>query len=76
MVAGHPITVNVLDHVAVNCGGRSLKLSPVERNLVALLAAAGPEGLDAERLADGLWADRLPPSWACLLYTSPSPRDA
>lgn len=70
MAAGRHITVKVLDHLTVNTGQNSLKLSPVERNLVALLAAAGPEGLDSERLADGLWADRLPPSWSASLRNS------
>lgn len=70
MAAGRHITVKVLDHLGVRAGTDDLKLSPVERNLVALLAAAGPDGLDTERLADGLWADRLPPSWASSLRNS------
>lgn len=64
------ITVKVLDHLSVTAGSAAVKLSPVERNLVALLAAAGPDGLDTERLADGLWVDRLPASWSASLRNS------
>ncbi|MEM9652885.1 MAG: AAA family ATPase [Actinomycetota bacterium] len=59
-----------MNQLLVGVGHNTIKLSPVERNLVALLAAAGPDGLDTERLADGLWADRLPPSWSASLRNS------
>ncbi|MEM7272399.1 MAG: AAA family ATPase [Actinomycetota bacterium] len=62
--------VRVLDLLSISVGGTVPKLSPVERNLVALLAAAGPDGLDTERLADGLWVDRLPATWSASLRNS------
>ena len=64
------VAVRVLDSLVVSVGGEPVKLSPVERNLVALLVAAGPNGLDTERLADGLWVDRLPATWAASLRNS------
>lgn len=64
------LQVRVLGTVAVLVDGEEIDLSPVERNLVALFAAGRDAGLDAERLADQLWPDRLPATWKSSLRNS------
>lgn len=58
--------VHVLGPFRVVVDGTDIDLSPVERHLIALLAAER-DGLDAERLADQLWPDRLPNTWKASL---------
>ena len=61
---GDPMGVRVLGTVSVFVAAMDVPLTPAERNLVALLAVAGDDGLSNERLADELWPDEMPPSWA------------
>ena len=51
----------------VNCGGKGLNQSIASARAGATVCHAGKIGPDGQLLADTL---------ACLLYTSPSPRDA
>lgn len=43
------------------------KLTPASQQLLALLVAAGPEGLTTDHLADELWGELLPNSWRASL---------
>ncbi|MCP5035064.1 MAG: hypothetical protein GY939_24940 [Actinomycetia bacterium] len=61
------LTVRVLGAITVAVSGREVQLSPTERNLVALLAVAGVDGLSNDRIADEFWPDVMPPSWAASL---------
>ncbi len=64
---GARIEVRVLGIVSVSVGSHEISLSPVERHLVALLAAARSDGLDADRLANQLWPSTLPSTWKASL---------
>jgi hypothetical protein len=61
------VTVRVLGITTILVHGESVNLTPVERNLLALLVAAGPVGANTDQLADGLWQDQLPDSWRASL---------
>lgn len=43
--------------------GELSRLQPAQRRILAILIAAGPEGLSADRFAEELWPDDLPGNW-------------
>jgi DNA-binding SARP family transcriptional activator len=57
------LQVKVLGSVALFVHDRPVRLTPVEKNLLGLLVAAGPDGLPTDRLADQLWPYELPQTW-------------
>lgn len=61
------IEIRVLGITSLLVRGEATRLTPVERNLVGLLVAAGPSGANTDQLADGLWNEDLPDSWRASL---------
>jgi len=55
--------IRVLDVVGVAHLGQLTALSPSQQRVIAILTAAGPSGLSADRFADELWPDDLPAGW-------------
>ena len=56
-------SVMVLGGVSTRIDGRVRRLTPSRRQLLALLVAAGPNGLSADHLADELWSGTPPNQW-------------
>lgn len=56
-------TIQALGRITVHHEGRTTELAPASQQILALLVAAGPQGLSDERLADGLWPDIVPDGW-------------
>ena len=56
------LEVDLLGPVEVRVSGMDVALSPLERNLLTLLALAQGIALSTERIIDQLWGDRLPAS--------------
>ena len=52
--------------------GKELQLSPISLKLLKILMEASPNVVTRREIEQLIWGDVLP----CLLYTSPSPRDA
>lgn len=62
------VRLSVVGRVEVHgIGGRPVSLQPAQRQLLSLLAAAGPHGVSADRLADELWGENLPSRWQASL---------
>ncbi len=57
------LAVRVIDRVSVTADGDDIALQAGQRQLVALLVAAGPNGATPDRLADEIWAEQLPMKW-------------
>jgi hypothetical protein len=58
------VRISVLGRMRVDVDGVRRPLRGAgQRQMVALLVAAGPEGISPDLLADELWHERLPPSW-------------
>lgn len=57
------LEVQVAGAVAVVADGMARALRPSQRQLLALLVAAGPGGATPDRLADELWGEELPANW-------------
>jgi DNA-binding SARP family transcriptional activator/phosphoserine phosphatase len=56
------LEVDLLGPVEVRVSGVDVALSPLERNLLTLLALSQGIALSTERIIDQLWGDRLPAS--------------
>ena len=56
------LEVDLLGPVEVRVSGADVALSPLERNLLTLLALTQGIALSTERIIDQLWGDRLPAS--------------
>jgi DNA-binding SARP family transcriptional activator len=56
------LEVDLLGPVEVRISGVDVALSPLERNLLTLLALAQGVALSTERIIDQMWGDRLPAS--------------
>lgn len=56
------LEVDLLGPVEVRVSGVDIALSPLERNLLTLLALTQGIALSTERIIDQLWGDRLPAS--------------
>jgi DNA-binding SARP family transcriptional activator len=56
------LEVDLLGPVEVRASGVDVALSPLERNLLTLLALTQGIALSTERIIDQLWGDRLPAS--------------
>jgi DNA-binding response OmpR family regulator len=54
------LEVDLLGPAEVRAGGADVALSPLERNLLTLLALTQGVAMSTERLIDQLWGDRLP----------------
>lgn len=61
------VGLRVLGTVAISVDEVRLKLTAAEKQIVAILVAAGPDGVDQHGLADELWGDRLPKTWQASL---------
>lgn len=44
-------------------GGELTRLQPAQKRILAVLMAAGPDGLSADRFADEVWPQSLPKGW-------------
>lgn len=56
-------TIQALGRIGVYHEGKFKPFPPSPTGVIALLVAAGPNGLSDEKLADALWGDELPGSW-------------
>ena len=56
------LEVDLLGPVEVRVAGADVALSPLERNLLTLLALTQGVAMSTERIIDQLWGDRLPAS--------------
>jgi DNA-binding SARP family transcriptional activator len=57
------VTIRVLGAIEVLHEGEVKQVAPAGRNLLAILAAAGPDGLTDEQLAHEIWGDTPGPNW-------------
>lgn len=64
------VSISVLGAVTIEVDGRNVSLTPLERQMVAILIAAGPAGLDPDPLAEAVWGEELPKSWKEALRNS------
>lgn len=44
-------------------GGELTRLQPAQKRILAILMAAGPDGLSSDRFAEEVWSDSLPSNW-------------
>lgn len=54
------LRIDLLGPVMVSSGGNEITLSPLELNLLVILALTPGVAVSTERLVDDLWGDRLP----------------
>ena len=66
---GADVDLRVLGSVQARAAGRMIELRPVERRLVAALAACWPDGVRYDALAEGVWGDAVPRSATRSLQT-------
>lgn len=62
-ITGESHAVFAIGRVAVERDGNEVKLQAGQRQLLALLIAAGPRGVSADRLGDEIWGEGLPTTW-------------